>query len=349
MALRFLYLALVVMLRLLVRRRSDLDRDAEIVILRHELAVLRRATPRPRLAWSDRALLAALARLLPADRRVGLVVTPATLTRWHRDLARRRWRHRHHGPGRPRVDAETRALIVCLARENPRWGYPRISGELAKVGISVSASTVRRALRAARLPPAPRRDGPSWRQFLTAQAPGVLACDFFCVDTILLRRLYVLFFIEHETRRVHLAGITTNPTGAWVAQQARNAAISGLLERFSFLIRDRDAKFTSTFDTVFTSEAIRVILTPARTPVANAYAERVVRTIRSESLDWIPIRNERHLRRVLVEYLEHYNHERPHRGLALQPPDPPPRLEHGPIERRDRLGGLIHEYHRAAA
>ena len=349
MALRFLYLALVVMLRLLVRRRSDLDRDAEIVILRHELAVLRRATPRPRLAWSDRALLAALARLLPADRRVGLVVTPATLTRWHRDLARRRWRHRHHGPGRPRVDAETRALIVCLARENPRWGYPRISGELAKVGISVSASTVRRALRAARLPPAPRRDGPSWRQFLTAQAPGVLACDFFCVDTILLRRLYVLFFIEHETRRVHLAGITTNPTGAWVAQQARNVAISGVLERFRFLIRDRDAKFTSAFDTIFTIEAIRVILTPIRTPVANAYAERVVRTIRSECLDWILIRNEQRLRRVLVEYLEHYNHERPHRGRALQPPDPPARREAGPIERRDRLGGLIHEYHRAAA
>ncbi len=349
MALHFLYLALVATLRLLGRRRSDLARDTEIAILRHELAVLRRTTPRPRLAWSDRALLAALAQLLPADRRAGLVVTPATLLRWHRDLARRRWRHPHRSPGRPPVDPDTRALIVRLGRENPRWGYPRISGELAKVDVVASPSTVRRVLRAARLKPAPRRDGPTWRQFLAAQVPGVLACDFFCVDTILLRRLYVLFFIEHESRRVHLAGITTNPTGTWVAQQARNAAISGLLERFSFLIRDRDAKFTSPFDTVLTSEAIRVILTPVRTPVANAYAERVVRTIRSECLDWILIRDDRHLRRVLIEYLEHYNQERPHRSHALRPPDPPPRLKAGRIERRDRLGGLIHEYHRVAA
>ncbi len=256
MALRFLYLALVAMLRLLVRRRSDLDRDAEIVILRHELAVLRRTTPRPRprLAWSDRALLAALARLLPADRRIGLLVTPATLLRWHRDLARRRWRHPQDGPGRPPVGADTRGLIVRLARENPRWGYPRISGELAKVGIVVSTSTVRRVLRAARLQPAPRRVGPTWRAFLAAQTPGVLACDFFCVDTILLRRLDVLFFIEHESRRVHLAGITTNPTGTWVAQQARNLAISDPLERFRFLTRDRDAKFTNAFDTILTSD-----------------------------------------------------------------------------------------------
>ncbi len=240
-------------------------------------------------------------------------------------------------------------LIVRVARENPRWGNPRISGELAKVGIIVSTSTVRRVLRTARLKPAPRRDGPTWRQFLEAQASGVLACDFFCIDTILLRRLDVLFFIEHATRRVHLTGITTNPAGAWVAQQARNLAISGLLDPFRFLIRDHDAKFTNAFDAVFATEAVRVILTPIRTPVANAYAERVVRTIRRECLDWILIRNEHHLRRVLVEYLEHYNHERPHRGRALRPPDPPPRIEAGRIERRDRLGGLIHEYHRAAA
>jgi putative transposase len=226
--------------------------------------------------WSDRALLAALAGLLPADRQVGLIVTPATLLRWHRDLARRRWRDPDRRPGRPPVGPNTRALIVCLARENPRWGYPRISGELAKLSIRVSASTVCRVLLAARLKPAARREGPTWRQFLAAQTSGVLACDFFCVDTILLRRLYVVFFIEHRTSRVHLAGITTNATGRWVAQQARN-------------------------------------------------------------------------RRILVDYLEHYHQERPHRGLALQPPDPPPRPGTSPIERRGRLGGLIHEYHRAAA
>ena len=349
MALRFLYLAVAAMLRLLGRRRGELARDAEIAILRHELAVLRRTTRRPRLAWSDRAIFAALARLLPADRQVGLIVSPATLLRWHRSLARRRWRQPHRDPGRPRVAADTRDLIVRPARENPRWGYPQISGELAKLNINASASTVRRVLRAARLEPAPRREGPTWRQFLAAQAPGVLACDFFCVDTILLRRLYILLFIEHQTRRVHLAGITTNPSAAWVTQQARNLAMSGLLERFRFLIRDRDAKFTTAFDTIFTSETIRVILTPIRTPVANAYAERAVRTIRRDCLDWILVRNHSHLRRVLIDYPEHYNQERPHRGIALRPPDPPPRPEAGRIERRDRLGGLIHEYHRAAA
>jgi putative transposase len=203
-------------------------------------------------------------------------------------------------------------VILCLARENPRWGYPPISGELSKLAVDASPSTVRRVLPAAHLQPAPRCDGPTWRAFFAAQAPGLLAWDFSCVDTILLRRLYVLFLIEHQTRRVHLAGTTTNPTGAWVTQQARNVAISGLLDQFGFLIRDRDAKFTSAFDTISTS--------------------------RHECLDWIPIRNERHLRRILLEYLEHYHRERPHRGLALHPPDPPPRPGHGPIVHRDRLG-----------
>jgi putative transposase len=195
--------------------------------------------------------------------------------------------------------------------------------------------------------PAPRRHGPTWREFIRAQADGMLACDFFCIDTILLRRIYVLFFIEIGTRRVHLAGVTRNPHGSWVAQQARNLAISGVHDRFSFLIRDRDAKSARAFDTVFATEAIRVILT--RAPVANAYAERFVRTIRRECLDWILIRSERHLARVAAEYLEHYNSERPHRGVGLQPPDPPPRLEAGRIDRRDRLGGLTHHYERAAA
>jgi transposase InsO family protein len=218
-----------------------------------------------------------------------------------------------------------------------------------KVGIVVSATTVRRTLERSGLGPAPRRDGPTWREFLRAQTDGVLACDFFCVDTIRLRRVYVLFFIELATRRVHLAGVTCNPNGSWVTQQARNLATDDLLERFSLLIRDRDSKFTDAFDTVFASEGTRTILTPVRTPVANAYAERFVRTIRRECLDWILIRNERHLAHLVREYLEHYNCERPHRGLGLQAPDPPPQSGAGLIQRLDRLGGLIHHYERTAA
>jgi transposase len=254
MALRFLYLAFCAVLRILVRRRGDVAYEAEIAIVRHELAVLRRTAGHARLDWADRALICALAKILARDRRDRLLVMPAAFVRWHRDLARRRWHHPHRRPGRPPVEAETCELIVRLARENPRWGYQRIVGELLKVGIVASATTVRRTLARGGLASAPRRDGPSWREFLRAQAVGVLACDFFCVDTILLRRVYVLFFIEVATRRVHLAGVTRNPNGSWVTQQARNLAMSGQLTRFSLLIRDRDAKFTDAFDTVFASE-----------------------------------------------------------------------------------------------
>ena len=349
MVLRFVYLAFCAALRLVARGRGDIARDAELLVLRHELAILRRGAPRPRLCWSDRALVAALARLVAPEHRLGLIVTPATLLRWHHQLARNRWCQPHRRSGRPPISPETREVILRLARENPRWGYQRISGELTKLAITASPNTVRRVLARAGLKPAPRRDGPTWRQFLTAQANGIIACDFFCVDTILLRRLYVLFFIEVGTRRVHLAGITQHPTGAWVAQQARNVAIAGTLDAPQFLIRDRDSKFTRVFDTVVETEGIRVIRTPIRTPVANAYAERFVKTVRRECLDWLLITGERHLRRVLVDYLNHYHQERPHRGLALRPPDPPDRPDIGPIKRRDRLGGLIHEYHRAAA
>jgi putative transposase len=238
---------------------------------------------------------------------------------------------------------------VRVARENPRWGYPRIVGELAKLAIHVSPSSVRQVLLRAELKPVPRRDGPTWHSFLHAQAAEILACDFLCIDTILRRRIYVLPFIELETRREHLAGSTPDPTGVWVAQQARNLALEATLAPFRFLIRDRDSKFSLVVDTVFASEGIRIIQTPAHTPVANAYAERFVRTIRTECLDWLLIRNERHLRRVLHEHLKHDNHEQPHRGRSLQAPGPPPRRAAGPIERHDRLGGLIHDYQRATA
>ena len=240
-----------------------------------------------------------------------------------------------------------------LARENPRWGYQRIAGELNKLGLAVSPSTVRRLLARAELRPTPRRSGPRWREFLRAQAAGVVACDFFCVDTALLRRYYVLFFIELQTRRVHLAGVTANPDGRWVTQQARNLSLAGAFGDARFLIRDRDTKFVAGFDEVFRTDGVEAILTPFRAPQANAHAERFVRTARTECLDWMLILGPRHLDRVLRVHVEHYNTERPHRvlgrhpPLATQPPTPPP--PQAAIERRDRLGGLLHEYHLAAA
>jgi putative transposase len=249
------------------------------------------------------------------------------------------------------VERRVRELVLRLARENPLWGYPRIAGELLKLGVRVSPSSVRRFLLAAGLTPAPRRSGPSWDEFLRQQAASVLACDFFTVETISLRRYYVLFFIELGSRRVHLAGCTTNPTGAWVTQQARNLSFSGILERTRFLIHDRDSKFGAAFDEVFGSEGIKVIHTPVRAPQANAYAERFVRTVRAECLDWLLILSRRHLEHVLRSYLTHYNAERPHRALALLSSagsDQRNQPSANTIERRDLLGGLIHEYRAAA-
>jgi putative transposase len=245
--------------------------------------------------------------------------------------------------------------VVRLARENPRWGYQRIAGELNKLGLSVSPSTVRRLLVRAGLGPAPRRSGPSWREFLRAQAASVVACDFFTVETALLRRYYVLFFIELQSRRVYFAGTTTNPDGRWVTQQARNLSLSGALEDVRFLIRDRNAKFVAGFDEVFRPEGVNVVLTPFRSPQANA-AARFVRTARTECLDLLLILGRRQLEHVLRVYVDHYNSQRPHgaRGrqqpIATQPPSPPP--PRATVQRHDRLGGLLrllHDYHLAAA
>jgi len=246
--------------------------------------------------------------------------------------------------------------VLRLARENPQWGYQRIAGELHGLGVLISATTVRRILAAAGLGPADARNGLSWRQFIRGQAQSMIACDFVTVDTITLRRIYVLFFIELSTRRVHLAGMTDHPDGAWTAQQARNFVFS-LPERdrpLEFLIRDNDGKFTRAFDTVFNTEGIPVIHTPIRAPKANAVAERFVGTIRRECLDWILIANRRHLQLALHEFVDHYNSHRPHRALGLAPPEPrhPPPTRTSPpaatVRRHDRLGGLIHEYAIAA-
>ena len=223
MALRLIYQMFSTMLGWIVlRTRSDATRDIEILVLRQQLAVLQRRTPRPRTTWTDRALIAALTRLLPKPRRHGLLVTPATILRWHRQLIARRWTTQPTRPGRPPIPAGLRALIVRLATENPTWGYCRVHGELAGLGYQIGASTVWTILNAAGIDPAPRRAGPTWAQFLHAQAQAILACDVFHLDTIGLHRLYVFFVIEHATRRVHILGVAAHPTGAWLTPQARS-------------------------------------------------------------------------------------------------------------------------------
>src|SRR4051812_46363543 len=310
--------------------RSDTTKDIEILTLRHEVAVLRRTNPHPKMSWLDRAVLSALSRLLPTQLRGLRLVSPRTLLRWHAQLVARRWTCPRRTPGRPAVTQGVRDLVLRMARENPRWGYRRIHGELVGLGHPIAASTVWTILKGAGQDPAPRRTGPTWRQFLTAQAHAILAVDFAHVDTIFLRRLYVLVVIEHGRRHVHLAGITTHPTGAWVTQQARNLLIDlgDRAEQFRFLIRDRDAKFTAAFDAVFTGADIDILRTPVQAPRANAVAERVIGTLRRECLDHFLNTGPRHLAAVLEQYVEHYNTHRPHRSLDQRPPagrTPPPR------------------------
>jgi putative transposase len=349
-AFRLAYLMLARVLSWLVLiARSDATKDVEIMILRHEVAVLRRTNARPTLTWLDRATLSALSRLLPAPLRQLRLVSPRTLLRWHAQLVARRWTYPHRRPGRPPIPPPIRALVLRLARENPRWGCRRVQGELIGLGHTVAASTVWKILKDAGLDPAPRRACPTWGQFLSVQAHVILAVDFAHVDTVFLRRLYILIAIEHDRRRVHIAGITAHPTGAWVTQQARNLLmdLGDRAEPFRFLIRDRDSKFTSAFDAVFTSADIRIIRTPVRAPRANTIAERFIGTLRRECLDHILITGPRHLDIVLREYVQHFNTHRPHRSLNQRPPtgDAPPRSGAAiRVLRRDRLGGLIHEY-----
>ncbi len=348
----FVYLVgrnLLALVWLLARPRRS--KELEILLLRHELAVLRRQSVRPRLTRADRALFAALSRAVPRSAWTNLAVKPDTLLRWHRQLVARRWTYAHRNAGRPPLERSLRELIVRLARENPHWGYKRIVGELKGFGITVSATSVRKVLLEDGLQPAPERTRSSWRSFLRAQAASVLACDFLTVETAFFQRIYVLFFISLATRRLEYVACSSNPDGRWVAQQARNLVMQfGDEHSFRFLIHDRDTKFSDAFDEVFRSEGIRVIRTPVQTPNANAQAERWVRTLRSDCLDRILILGRRHLERVLRVYRCHYNEHRPHRALDLFPPDgrdPKPLRAPDRLQRRDLLGGLIHEYEAA--
>jgi putative transposase len=338
-----------------LRLRSERSTELEVLVLRHQLHVLQRQVARPRLRMVDRVLLAALGRSLPRSSRSSLFVSPATLLRWHRLLIARRWTYSPRSVGRPRTDSGISELVLRMARENPTWGYRRIHGELVGLGIMLAPSTIWGILRRHGIEPAPRRAELSWSEFLRAQASAIIACDFLTVDTVCLRRLYVLFFIEVGSRRVHFGGVTANPHERWVTQQARNLVMT-LAEReqpVRFLVRDRDSKFTRSFDEVFRCEGIRVIRTPVRAPRAKAHAERWVGSLRRECLDRILIVGRRQLEQVVRAYISHHNEHRPHRSLEQRPPlaksPPAERPPPNQVGRRDRLGGLLHEYHAIAA
>jgi transposase InsO family protein len=340
---------------LVLHARSKEFKELEIIVLRHEVALLRRTTRRAAITVVDRLFLTAASRLLSRAQWRSFIVTPATLLRWHRRLVAKRWTYARR-VGRPPMRRETRELVLQLARENPRWGYLRIVGELKGLSVAVSATTVRGWLRAAGLGPAGKRPEMTWREFVRTHRQSLLAVDFFTVETVWLQRLYVLFFIELGSRRVHFAGCTPNPSGPWVIQQARQLswALADRSEPIRFLIRDRDQKFTDRFDEVFRSDRIEAVQTPFRAPQANGVAERFVRTVRTECLDRLLVLDQRHLERILEVFVGHYNRHRPHRALSLTPPEGrrPVNSTSGfsdaRILRRDRLGGVVHEYALAA-
>ncbi|RZB16899.1 integrase [Streptomyces sp. F001] len=340
--------------------RSRVAKDAEVLALRHENAVLRRQIARVRYEPADRIWFAMLSRLVPRERwRQVFAVTPTTLLAWHRQLVARKWTYpQHRCPGRPSTAPTVKQLILRLVKENHTWGHRRIQGELARLGYPIAPSTVWKALHAAGIDPAPRRSGATWRPFLTTQAHGILAADFLHLDTVALKRLYALVFIEHGTRRLHLAGVTAHPTAQWTVQQARNLAMAldRRMDSLRFLLRDRDSKYTSSFDAVFEADDVEILLSPPRAPRANAICERVVGTLRREILDRMLIYNEAHAVAVLTEYIRHYNGHRPHQSRQQLPPDSnePPALAtvtdlraHG-IRRQPVLGGLLNEYRHAA-
>jgi transposase len=356
--LKLIFLALTRAVSVLgLSRRESWWKDAEILMLRHQLAVAQRERPRAhsRLAWTDRAWLALLAETLPVQHLAAmrLIVTPGTIMRWHRDIVRRRWARvsRRGRCGRPPVRRNIRSLVLRLARENESWGYRRIHGELAGLGITVAPSTVWQILKSAGIDPAPRRDGLGWTEFLRSQAQGILALDFFTADLLNGTKVYVLAAIEHGTRRVRILGATEHPIQAWVVQQARNLLMdledTGMQVKFA--LHDRDASFTAAFDAVFQATGARIVRSAVQAPLMNSIMERWIGSCRRELLDRTLVWNRRHLMIVLREYEDFYNAHRPHRALRqaapLRPlPDGVTDLDHFQVQRRDRAGGVIHEY-----
>ncbi|MGH3258584.1 MAG: integrase core domain-containing protein [Streptosporangiaceae bacterium] len=358
MGLKLIFLVVSGVMSLLrLSRREVWQKDAEILMLRHQLAVAQRERPRAhsRLTWPDRAWLALLAATLPIERLAAmrLIVTPDTIMRWHRDIVRRRWarRSRQGQSGRPATHRNVRSVVLRLARENESWGYRRIHGELAGLGITVAPSTVWEILKSAGIDPAPRRDGPGWAEFLRCQAPGILALDFFTADLLNGAKVYVLAVIEHGTRRVRVLGTTGHPAQSWVVQQARNLLMdledTGI--RVKFILHDRDSSFTAAFDAVFQAAGARVIRSAVQAPRMNSIMERWIGSCRRELLDRTLVWNQRHLMTVLREYEDFYNTHRPHRTLKQAAPlrslpDDVADLDQFRVRRRDRAGGVIHEY-----
>lgn len=347
---RILYHLIAALARLAVRHGRS--KDLEIIVLRHQLTVLRRQNVRPELNDDDRTLLGAIAAAVPRPCRHGWIVTPDTLLRWHRRRIARHWTQTTRGPGRPSTAPEIRQLVARLAAENPTWGYRRIHGELVGLGHRIASSTVWSILKTSGIDPAPHRSEVTWSQFLHSQA--AVACDFFTVDTALLRRYYVLFFIDIPTRQVFFAGVTANPTGAWATQAARNLFLrhANELTDAQALVRDRGSQFIDTFDEIFRTEGMKILKTPVRTPVANTFAERWIGSIRRELLDRTIIWNQRQLERLVADYIDHYNTHRPHRSLEQRPPRPPtrsPDRNQRQLEaiKSTRCDGLISEYRNA--
>jgi transposase InsO family protein len=346
-----------------IGRLSEREKDLEILILRKQLMIVEQRLAKPvHLSRAERLTLAVIStklktasgRSLKELREVIRLVQPQTVFKWHRELVRRKWTYRRkHVGGRPRTHPDIEHLIVRLARENGDWGYGKIKGELAKLGHKTSRETIANILERHGILPAPERgSSPSWRHLMTHYKDQVLACDFFTIETLFLQTVYVLFFIEVGSRRVHFAGCASHPNAAWVEQQARQM-VWALEERdlaIHFLIHDNDSSFTQAFDTVFRSEGIRVIHTPYHAPNANAHAERWVRTVREECLDNLLIINQAHLRRVMREFVTYYNTARPHQGIGQQTPIPSTvSLGSGPVRCRNILGGILHDYYREAA